>query len=259
MKIVHALILGAFVFAASPAFADTISLVSDPWCPYVCDPDKTNGSEGFMVEIARQIFEDAGHEVVFEVTPWGRAKRQVYDGASDGLVGTSIPTDEERRKKFVFPTVPLGKAQVCFFVKESILWTYEGVKSLAKLRLGVIKDYLVGLEDIDHYVGSNTRTGRVRAFYGDNALQQIIGMMVDSRIDVCFEDHSVIEYTLGRMGVASQIRKAGCLDKIDDMYIGFSARNEKSPEYARILSDGIILMKKSGEFQAILDKYGVHE
>lgn len=49
------------------ARAETITIVADPWCPYNCEPG--SDEPGFMVEIARRVFAEAGIEVRYETVP----------------------------------------------------------------------------------------------------------------------------------------------------------------------------------------------
>lgn len=57
-----------FIVFATPATADTITIVADAWPPYNGLP---NTSEpGYGIEIAHQVFEAAGHTVEYIIGVW---------------------------------------------------------------------------------------------------------------------------------------------------------------------------------------------
>ena len=46
------------------AAADTISIRGDMWCPVNCDPKAER--PGYMIEIAREVFEPKGHKIDYQ-------------------------------------------------------------------------------------------------------------------------------------------------------------------------------------------------
>jgi polar amino acid transport system substrate-binding protein len=55
------------------ARADTITLHADEWCPYNCAPG--SGMPGYAVEVAREVFEQAGHRLDYGLLSWGAQHR----------------------------------------------------------------------------------------------------------------------------------------------------------------------------------------
>ncbi len=46
----------------------TITLAADIWCPYNCD--SKDERPGFMVELAKEIFQKKGINVQYVIVPW---------------------------------------------------------------------------------------------------------------------------------------------------------------------------------------------
>jgi polar amino acid transport system substrate-binding protein len=61
------------------------------------------------------------------------------------------------------------------------------------------------------------------------------------------------------MGDKDRFRSAGTFGAPSKIYIAFSPANHKSKEYARILSEGIVSLRASGELKEILGKYGLDD
>lgn len=58
---IHSVFLFSILILASPVVADEITIVADEWVPYTGNPDSMR--PGYGVEIARCVFESAGHRV----------------------------------------------------------------------------------------------------------------------------------------------------------------------------------------------------
>ncbi len=235
--------------------ADNIVIVGSDWCPYNCEMSAAD--KGYIVDIAKAVFEKAGHSVEYKTLPWARCIRDFEGGHSTGLVGAS-KTEERVKLGYVFPEVKVGVAENVFFVKSDDTWKYEGIKSLEKIGFGAIKDYSYG-DELDKYVVANANAQtKVQIIAGDSALGQNFKKILAGRIDATVEDRAVGMYELKKQAISTQVKEAGGLGP-DDLYIAFSPKIEKSKEYAAILDKGVKELRASGELQKILDKYGLKD
>jgi len=232
--------------------AEEIIIAADVWCPYNCslvEEDKP----GFMVELARTIFERHGIQVKYEVMPWSRAMKLVSNNTIQGLIsGTPLNTTV----KLIFPEEEQGRMQNSFFTMGANNWVYEGVHSLSEIKLGVIQGYNYGPE-IQPYV---ERKKKVGIMTGDDPLERLINMMKMNRIDTILEDKAVFINTATKMGF-KDYRFAGndrTPPEMNNLFIAFST-TEKSKEYAKILSKGMKELRASGELSRILSKYGLKD
>ncbi len=239
------------IFSPLCSIADTIIIAGDPWCPYNC---KSQENPGFLIELAKTIFEKNGHTIKYSVVPWKRAKQGIINGIYDGIVG--MAKNEETEKLYVFPTLEMAESQFCFYAANDSQWKYTGIPSLKNERLGVIYGYGYGAEGtpIENYLKNNINTTRVQTVSGDNPLTQIIKMVLLDRLSVIIEDSKVMEYTLNQMAYQSRLTEVGCLENVDRVHIAFSVKNPHSDQYAKILSNGIKELKKTGDYNRTIGR-----
>lgn len=239
--------------------ADTITVKSDEWCPFNCEPG--SDSPGYMIEVARIIFQKAGHELTYENMPWSRSIDHARKGKIDAIPGAS----KGEVPDFVFPEEEFGASMTYFFVKKGTAWKFRDAGSLENIRIGVQDDYEYGVE-VDAYIEKNRDTLKVQVVKSDDPVTLNLKKLLKGNIDAYPEDRLVFLYKAKEMGVLDQVEEAGVIpvDNLEDfeatkVYLAFSPMNPKSREYARILSDGIREMRASGELQKILDKYGLQD
>lgn len=247
-----ALILSATVFAAAPASAETISFRSDYWCPYICNPESEN--PGYMVEVAKAVFEKQGYKVQVKLSNWVRAIKDTRANKVQGLIGCSVVDAPD----FIYPKNSLGLMKNAYFVSKKSKWSYTGRPSLQGLRIGVINGYTYG-DSVDNLI--RTRHRSFVPFSGDRPLEQIIRMIQAGRLDGFIENPVVLQYTSVIARIALEdLKLAGWVENRDpSLFIAFSPNNPKSQEYAKILSRGVDELRRSGELQRILDKYNLKD
>ena len=230
--------------------ADELILVADEWCPYNCTPGSK--TEGFMVDIAKSVFEKNGHKVIYKNMPWSRAVVSGRAGEVTGIIGAY----KEDAPDFVFPEEALARSGQDFFVERSSEWKFNGLESLEGISLGVIQDYSYG-QLLDDYISKNKKDpSKIQATGGDNALNTNLKKLLAGRIKAIVEDKSVMMFNLDLNKAKEKVKAAGGLPT-QDVFIAFSPKNPKSNEYANLLSKGIKDMRKNGELDKIFGKYGI--
>lgn len=248
--------LGSWLLACLAALspltlaADTITLKADYWMPFNGDG---KSETGYMLDIAKQVFEAKGHKVVFVVTSWERALAEVRSGKGNGIIGAS----EDDAGDFVFPTEEQGISLQLFCVKSGSPWKYGGIGSLKTIKLGVIRDYAY-FKELDDYIKSAPST--VVFGEGDNPLQSNLTRLVQGELGAVVDDRSVLKYTIAKMNLQGKVvitASAAEATKSAKLFIAFSPGNLKSAEYARILSEGMVTLRSTGELKKILAKYGL--
>lgn len=239
--------------------ADTISVKSDEWCPFNCEP----GSDrpGYMIEVARIIFQKAGHELTYENMPWSRSIDHARKGKIDAIPGAT----KGEVPDFVFPEEEFGASMTYFFVKKGTSWKFKDVSSLEGIRIGVQDNYEYG-GGLDEYIEKYRDTLSVQVVKSDDPVSLNLKKLIKGNIEAYPEDKLVFLYKAKSMDVLDQVEEAGIIpvDNQEDyeatkIYLAFSPMNPKSPEYARILSEGIKEMRASGELHNILDNYGLKD
>lgn len=229
--------------------AETITLRTDAWCPYSCEPSAER--QGILVDVARKIFEKAGYVVDYRELNWKRAIKEVRQGKYDGLVD-AYETDAP---DFIFPNEHIAISKMCFFVRPEKEWKYNGLESLRNVSLGVINGYSYG-EILDRYIEINKKTNSVQVSAGINVLKRNIMKLDKKRIDVVVEDHAVMGDFVQRNPNFENLKNAGCLPG-EKVYIAFSPAKETSTVYADLIDAGIVAMRKNGELKVLFQSYGL--
>lgn len=237
---------------------ETITIAADEWCPYSCDP--ASARPGYMVEVAKLVFEKAGYQVKYTVMDWSRAVKKAKKGEIEGIIGAT----RSEVPHFIFPINELGFSPLSFFVKKGNPWQFDGLESLQEVSVGIAEGYDYG-QPFDAYFQEYSGTSRVQSVSGEDAVRINIEKLLSRLVDVIPEDRSVFLYTAKKMGVLDKIGDAGSETVTDENWndmlvnIAFSPKNPKSMRYAQILSEGIWQLRESGELDMILARYGLQD
>lgn len=246
------LVVASVIFMFSTiSSADTISIRADSWFPMNGVPN--SAKPGYMIEIATQIFADAGHTVDYRTMPWERAIISVREGQFDCVVGAYA----EDAPDFLYPTESWGMDEGVFYVKKGDDWQYTGLESLRNLKLGLIGGYAYD-EAFDKFIEENN-TGNFQLLYGDNALEQNIKKILAGRLTATVESPLVMQAKLTEMGLLGEIVNAGNLGEPSAIYIACSPAKSSSKDLIKLVDEGTSRLRKSGELQQILDKYGLKD
>ncbi len=236
---------------ASFVYGDKIVISSDIWCPVNCKAG--SGQEGFMVDIARTVFEKAGHEVEYRNIPWNRTVVWVREGSINGAIGPYFDDCPD----FVFPENEQAMISFEMFVKKQNPWIYKGVSSLAKVRLGIIAEYSYGKELDAHLEKGKFSKAMVQTNFGKTPLRNNILKLMEGRLDAVVATGPVFWYTANKLKVVDQLKSAGFVTRPQKAYVAFSPALPASKTYARILSDGMEQLRKTGELEKILSRYSL--
>lgn len=240
------------IHPVSLALADDILLAADPWSPYNCGSEEEQS--GFMVDIAREVFEKNGHRVIYVTVPWARAIYGTRIGQYDGIIGAGMTETPD----FVFPDVEQGLACHTFYVKKGTPWRYDGPASLDHVTLGVIRNYSYGTL-FDTYIRQyQSDPAKVQVISGETGLELNVRKLVTNRIDVLIEDRLVFQHYLHKTGIPDEFDEAGTADT-EKIYIAFSPELENALRYADMLTRGMKELRKSGVLSEILKKYGLED
>ncbi|WP_397600289.1 substrate-binding periplasmic protein [Silvanigrella sp.] len=239
-----------FIFENLFAAEEEIKFETDIWCPYTCD-EKLDGSKGFVIDAALKIF--AEHHIKFSssVAPWARVLIRTEKGEIDAM---GAAYKEGREEKYLFPEEDFGKSTNSFFVLKGNKWKYKTPESLKDIILGITIGYVYGgaIDTLNKFAKKVSATG------GDNGFERNLDKVNKKEIDAVIEESIVGEYTLKKSKLNDKISEAGTIGKKAGVYIAFTKAKPTSLRYAKILSDGLKKMKKNGEYQKILKKYGLN-
>lgn len=225
--------------------ADTITVVADEWCPYNCDP--ASDEPGFMIEIAKEVFRQAGHTLAYSIMDWDAAIEAARKGEYNAIVGAYKGDAPD----FVFPDESLGTCETGLFVKQGDPWRFTGTNSLAGKKLGIIEGY--SYDSMDEYLAAHK--DQTVSF---KTLEDMLAALSAGTVDVALEDPNVLSLFTMRNFLDNAFVSAGSFGEGPaPVYIAFSPANPKSADYAKILTDGIRAMRASGALADVMKKYGL--
>jgi polar amino acid transport system substrate-binding protein len=233
--------------------AETLVIAGDPWCPVNCLP----GSEqpGIFVELARDIFAEAGIEVEYRLINWARALHAARKGQIDAVIGAGHADAED----FLFTPTPVSQSRMCFYVLPQSAWRFASTQDLRGQRLGVIKDYSYGAE-VDAYLQEHGENpARVLRSYGDQALGLNVAKLLGRRIDVTLANAWVMQNWLSRHSRVGQLRNAGCRTPDLPIFLAFSPALASSRRHVELFEAGLRRYRGDGRLQRLLARYGVSE
>lgn len=230
----------------------TITLVADEWCPYNCALE--NNQKGYMLDIAKAVFEPLGYTIDYKIVPWSRAIKHTLSGRYDGAIGAT----KEELPNAIFHTPPLGYSANHFITRNDSSWSYNDIESLMDIRLAVIQDYDYG-KAINQYLSHRKDSRNVFSITGNGIAKKCLKLLLRNRIDVYLEDKNVAFYQAKQLNILGHIKSAGHDDANLALYIAFSPQSPHSSKYAQILSEGIHSLRYSGHLARILNNYGLSD
>lgn len=231
------------------SFAETIIIKGDEWCPFNCS--NKGKVKGYMIDIAKIIFERKGHNIDYQVDSWTNSIKTVREGKATALVAANIYDAPD----FIFPTNSLGVSRDCFFIKKADSWEYLKMDNLINRKLGVVESYAYS-RTVNEFIKGNQNN--ITKSQGDRALINLMDILEQNKINTIVENPIVFNYYQNEIYKEQHFVEAGCADTTD-LYIAFSPKNPRSKEFSKILSDGIEDLRKDGTLEKIIKKYSLKE
>lgn len=232
--------------------AETIILMADRWCPFNCDPTSAQSKEtGYMVEVAKLAFERKGHNIDYKVDTWTNSIDEVRKGKATAIVATTIADAPD----FIYPEKNMGSNKECFYVRSKDPWEYLKVDDLKKRKIGIVESYAYSPE---LYVYFRDHSEQIVKGKGSSPLLDNLKNLDEKKIDTLVENPFVFNYLTERKKIRDNYEEAGCTEG-DPLYIGFSPKNPRSKEFAKILTEGIEELRKDGTIAKIIEKYSLKD
>ena len=234
------------------AYSETIILMADRWCPFNCDPTSAQTKElGYVVEVAKLAFERKGHNIDYKVDTWTNSINEVRQGKATGIVATTIADAPD----FIYPEKSMGSNKECFYVRSRDPWEFLEIKNLKGKKIGIVESYAYSPE---LYVYFRDHPEQIIKGQGSSPLLTNLKNLDEKKIDVLVENPFVFNYLTESKKIRDKYEEAGCTEG-DPLYIGFSPKNPRSKEFAKILTEGIEELRKDGTIAKIIHKYSLKD
>lgn len=240
------------LIAAVLASASSLTLLADVWCPHTCAASAER--PGYLVEVARAALQEAGTAPIpYETANWSRVRREL-ERPQRTLVVLGVTRGAEQAK-WHFVAEPITRSPSCFFTRSDSSWRFRSLADLRGLRLGVTRgyQYAPALEATLAAPHANLKVNRVQS---DDPAGRHLAMLQAGHSDVILEDRLVVRWLLERGAPAA--REAGCIDAQDNgVYLAVPRGVPQAEVVLARLEQGVARLRRSGELDRILDRYGV--
>nr|WP_283104461.1 transporter substrate-binding domain-containing protein [Shewanella inventionis] len=226
------------------SYAEPVRIASDIWCPYICENDT-----GYLVELTKRAFEIQGKKAVFATLPYNRALVELKRQNVDAVLALTPGAIADNH--LIHADVIVGYSSNDFYTASNNKTVFENLGNLNNTQqTAVVSGYDYGIE-LNAWLHAHPNT-----YYasGDAPLAMNIIRLVKGRHDVIIDNKNVIEYTASQLNLSQQLRYAGTIGEPVPLYVGFNQLNKAN---AAIFANGILLLKQSGEYQKIIDKYKI--
>lgn len=226
------------------AHAEKITAIGDAWPPFL-SPDLPG--KGIALQIVQAAFKEQGHEVEMKFVPWTRAIKSVKQGKIDILVGTWWT---KKRSTFLNFSDDYLVNNIKFIKRADDSFEYDGLESLNKKNVGVIRDY--GYSD-NFKQAMNFKKPETTKFINN------LKKLVHKRIDLTLEDEIVARAFI--KNEAPQLK-----DKIafsstplssNTLHITSGLSNPKNNKIIADFNEGLAKIKSNGVYNSILKANGL--
>lgn len=245
------------LFAAAPARgADrTIVLTSDDSPPYAVAASAGGGAEGFMIDVARAVFEKEGYRVRVDFFPYMRSIQEVREGRADGVLLVA----EATAPGLVFLKNPISREKVAFFVRKGSPWRYSGVESLERMRIATGFGFDFADPEIGDFIRRKSAAAptMVQLISGKDVNSRNFQKLLSDRADIVIATEIIGTYVARQDGIFDQVEIAGRSKADIIAQTGFDPRNPAAAAYADMLSRGVAELIKSGKMAEIKARYGL--
>lgn len=244
--------LALFVVGILPASAtdNVVRLCADEWMPF--NGQSEDERPGYVIELARAVFESKGVAVEYVVMPWDDALAAVREGRMTAAIGAN-PAEGEG---LIIPKEPIGAAPVCLVTRADSTWSYSNLVSFGSAKLGVIKDYSYW-PSLDDFIARKAGSGLV-VVEGDAPLGDLIGLLTDGKVDVIAESEPVLLWHLRAHNLDRSQFRVVYKHEAELIYLAFAPTDE-GRRLAALFDRGVQEMRASGDLDKLLRRYGLRD
>ncbi|HLO96644.1 MAG TPA: transporter substrate-binding domain-containing protein [Burkholderiaceae bacterium] len=241
--------------AAGPnAGGQVLLALSDPWCPYNCQPD--SDKQGYVVEMLREIFAPPAWQLQYQIVPWDRALQQVREGQAAMVL--EVTREQALRMGLLIGREPVGEAADCLYVAAGNPLRFSQASDLDGLRqVAVVSGYEYEFA-FGEWLSRPENKARVVLTRGANPAEVNARNLARGRLDGVIESAAVMHMLIRQLRLQDKVREAGC-QQASLVYVGFSPRVPRAAQLVEQLDQGIAEMRRGRRLARILARYGLQD
>jgi len=209
------------------------------WPPY----SDENG-QGISTRLIEAAFAKVGITPSFKVLPYSRVLHDLTSGKIEG--GYNVARQTSTADKYVFGKEPLLLAKTYWYFMPN---QYPHVKTIEdvpnQFKIGTILDYEYG----DTYEAQRSRFKEFQL----SKQAQIIRMLQQGRLDAGLMSEHEAEFALKELELPLNTLEKRFINHIDEIYLVFSPKYERSAWLAEQFDKGLVALKQSGEYERLAE------
>ncbi len=226
-------------------------VLSDPWCPYNCQPDSDR--PGYVVEMLREIFAPPTWQLKYQIVPWDRALQQVREGQA--AIAPELTREQALRLGLLIGHEAVGEPADCLYVAAGNPLRFSQASDLDGLRqVAVVSGYEYEFA-FGEWISRPENKARVVLTRGANPAEVNARNLARGRLDGVIESAAVMHMLVKQLRLQDKIREAGC-QQASPVYVGFSPRLPNAAQLVEHLDQGIAELRRSKRLARILSRYG---
>lgn len=237
-----ALILVLICCSSGASIAEPLTVVTEPWPPYVYEASGT--PVGFDYEVVASVFSKMGIDVQVRFYPWKRCVQMMREQQADAILDVGM--NEARKKYLIYPDEPLSSSESVFFFLKSEPFTFNDLADLSGKTVGTS----LGYQYSDAF---NTATHFSKEPVA--SIEQNFTKLLAGRIDLVIVNRSVGLFKSKEMGIGEVIDHTANPVSGGPLYLAFAKKAGAAELSARFAGE-LKRFKQTPAYRKIIDKYG---
>ena len=241
-------LFSTIIFYPVPGFSaeksKKILIVSyDNWPPFT---DETDPNLGICFVIVNAAFKSTGYKVQPRIIPFKRADLYLRKGIE--IDASPYYWYNKNRADFLYFSKPLLYNNVHFFVRSDSQITFNHLEDLKGYNIGIIRGY---------HNGDAFDNAAYLKKYVCNESEQAIQMLKMGRLDVAVIDKIVAQTIMQKLHINNHLKALPKPLFTAGLHFVVSKKNPDGENIIREFNAGLKKIKKNGEYQNIIDSYGI--
>lgn len=206
---------------------------------------------GFMIEIAQTLFEKHGYRVEYILGPRARGVKMVQEGKIDCVVNAKV----KDHNVLTFPEQPWSYHAATLYANHNSSFAFNSLSDLKHVKLGAISGLKYDNGQLDEYIESHPEN--ISFSYGNRAMENQVLKLESYKTDVLVSCPLLMRGQLSFMDYPQdKFKVIGEIKAFVGMYLGCEKGRARTEKFIDLINETIPKMRKNGELQEILDKYG---
>ena len=181
--------------------------------------------EGYANLLVQEIYSD--FNIQFKFASYARLKRNLVEGKIDIML-LAVPQNFQPENGVVFPSQPIARSEMVFFVRLDSEWNFKGDESAEDVSLGLPS----GL-DYSLLSGFLNRTELNYFIEGEDHIARALELLMKNKINVFLEDKEAVLWTASKLKLQDRIRIAGFAIPKEDIFVAIGGHRKD----AQLLAD----------------------